>query len=106
MASGYVQAQPLRLPLSGNSMLSAHCSSLGALDAAPKANGQALALLAAYRAHGPLTDQEAADRLGLQRCAVNARRAALIGLGLVDAQPKGTRTNARTGIRNATWGLV
>lgn len=52
------------------------------------------------------TDQEAADRLGLQRCAVNARRSGLIRLGLVDAQPKGTRKNPTTGITNSTWGLA
>ena len=83
-----------------------HCSSMGALDAAERSGRQALALLAAYRQHGPLTDQEAADRLGIERSSINARRAGLIRLSLVDASPKGIRKNTATGISNATWGLT
>lgn len=63
-------------------------------------------LFVLYRSRGPLADQEAADTLRIQRCAVNARRASLIKLGLVDPEPKGTRKNPRTGVRNASWGLV
>ena len=83
-----------------------HCSSMGALDAAEHSGRQALALLALYRAQGPQTDQEAADALGIERTSVNARRAGLIRLRLVDASPKGIRKNASTGISNATWGLT
>lgn len=103
--AGYIDAHPVRLPLSGNSMLAAHCSSLGALAAAGKANGQALQLLTLYRERGALTDQDAADLLGVQRSTVNARRNDLIRLGHVDETPKGTKRNAVTGIRNSLWGL-
>ncbi len=88
------------------SPLARHCSSMGAADAAHRADRQSLALLALYRQHGALTDAEAADLLGIQRSSINARRNTLIALQLVDGQPKGTRKNATTGISNALWGLV
>lgn len=106
MATGHIDATPLSLPFNGESVIARHCSAQGAQQAAETANSQALALLALYHSRGPLTDQEAADTLRIQRCAVNARRASLIKLGLVDPEPKGTRKNPRTGVRNATWGLV
>lgn len=83
-----------------------HCSSMGALDAAERSGRQALALLALYRAQGPKTDAEAADALGIERTSVNARRAGLIRLRLVDAAPKGIRKNAATGISNSLWGVA
>lgn len=87
------------------SPLARHCSALGAQDAAKVSDRQSLALLSLYQTRGPLTDQEAADALGLQRNSINARRNSLIKLKLVDERPKGTRKNEVTGISNATWGL-
>ena len=92
------------LPWQGSAPLAAHCSFLGAQDAAERAQTQSAALLAAYRTHGPLTDAEAAHLLRLDRSSVNARRSQLIAEGQVQAA--GSRINRDTGIRNTTWGLV
>lgn len=104
MTSGYVTAEPLRLPFEGGSDIPAHCSHAGAKAAAERAGRQALALLAAYREHGPLTDAEAAYWLNVERTTINARRAELMRLGLVKVD--GVRKNPKSNISNATWGLV
>lgn len=102
---GTVDATPLRLPFQGATPLAAHCSAEGARHAAHTATGQAARLLELYRTHGPLTDAEASDLLGIQRCAVNARRWWLIAHHEIDPQPKGSKKNPLTGVRNTTWGI-
>jgi len=97
---------PLSVPFQGSSPVSADCSRAGAVHAAETAGTQALQLLALYRQHGPLTDAEAAHLMGVDRCAINARRASLIKMELVDRKPKGTKRNAVTGVMNSMWGVA
>lgn len=61
-------------------------------------------MVAAYAADGPQTDAELAQRLGVERSTVNARRAELVKAGRVVAV--GTRKNATTGVNNTTWSVV
>lgn len=103
MPAGHVAASPLSLPFQGSEPLSRHCSYQGARHAAERAGRQALALLALYRLHGPLTDAQAASLLHVERTTVNARRNELKRLGLVRAID--TAKNPDTGVRNTTWGL-
>lgn len=97
--TGYVNGA---LPFSGSTPLAAHCSWLGAEDAKARSGKQTAALLGLYEQHGPLTDAEAARRLGVERTTVNARRNELVRRGLVVAVDT---VKAATGIRNTRWGL-
>jgi hypothetical protein len=78
-------------------------SKAGARSADPKVAGQCLDLLTLYR-QGPLTDQDAADALGIYRTSVIPRRRTLMQRGLVKAH--GVTTNRKTGVVNTTWGLA
>ena len=98
----YVEAEPLRLPFSGTTPISRHCSYEGAQTAAEHAGRLALKLFALYASHGPQTDAEAAMRLGVGRSSINSTRANLVRLGLVQAV--GTKKNPETGVNNTTWG--
>jgi predicted HTH transcriptional regulator len=103
MKAGYVSAEALRLPFGGDAPIARHCSYQGAKKAEERCARQALALLAVYREHGPLTDAEAAYRLGVERTTINARRNELVAQGHVSA--RGTRKNDKTNINNTVWGL-
>lgn len=102
--SGHIDAEPLTLPFSGACVLSRHCSHQGAKSAAERCGRQALAILALYKARGPLTDAEVAQLLNIERTSVNARRNALVKLGLVQACD--TVKNTATGISNTRWQLA
>lgn len=78
-----------------------HCSSMGALKIAPAAAWKRDQLAALYQAHGPLTDQEAADLLRWPRSSVIPRRTELMVEGRV--QRVGTKRNPATGISNTTY---
>jgi len=104
MNHGSLDAEPLSLPFQGSTPMSLHCSAEGAKSAAERCGRQALALLALYRARGPLTDADAADAMGIERTSINARRNALVRLGLVEAYD--TIKNARSGISNVRWQLA
>lgn len=94
----------LLLPFSGVTPISRHCSYQGAVSAQERVGRQALAMLAAYRAHGALTDAEMAITVGIERSSVNARRSLLVKLGLVEAG--GVKRNDITGISNTLWQLA
>ena len=85
--------------------VSRHCSSMGAVSASERVGRQCLRLLSLYRASGPMTDQEAADALQLDRTTINARRSELIKQGHVKRYEE-VRKNAKTHISNTTWGVV
>jgi predicted ArsR family transcriptional regulator len=102
-STGHLAATPIGLPFHGVEPIARHCSHQGAVDASERAGRQALALLALYRQHGPLTDREAARRLDVERTTINARRNELVKLGLVTSH--GSK-RADTGIRNTLWGLT
>jgi len=102
--SGHIDAEPLSLPFSGATVLSRHCSAQGAISAKERCGRQALALLALYRARGPLSDAQAAEAMGIERTSVNARRNSLVKLGLVVAVD--AVKNPQTGINNTRWGLA
>lgn len=91
-------------PHQGSNRLSRHTSWCGAQSANERVGKQALAMLALYRTVGPLTDAEMATALGIERSSVNARRALLVRLGLVEAA--GIKKNAQTGIGNTVWQLA
>jgi predicted ArsR family transcriptional regulator len=103
-STGSLDAEPLSLPFQGSTLLSRHCSAEGAKSAAERCGRQAVALLALYRSHGPLTDAQAADAMGIERTSINARRNALVKLGLVEAYD--TVKNDRSGISNTRWQLA
>lgn len=81
-----------------------HCSVMGAEKIAPSIPGLQERVLSAYRLMGPMTDVELADFLGLDKNTVIPRRHELMEAGHV--QKIGHRRNERTGVSNATWGLV
>ena len=64
----------------------------------------------AERSHGNtdasrgLTDAEVKDLMGVERSTVNARRAELMKLGLVEA--KNIRPNLKSHVFNTVWGLT
>lgn len=92
------------LPFSGDTPPSRHTSHAGAEDAKPRAENQTIRYLAILKAHGPLTDREAAKLLGIERTSVNARRAPLVKAGIVG--PKGFRRGPGRQIKNVVWGLL
>jgi hypothetical protein len=89
---------------SSESPVAAHCSHQGAIHAERRAGPQVLLLLAAYATYGPMTDAEAAKRLGLERSTINARRVPLRDRGIVVAVD--TVKNPVTQVRNTRWGLA
>ena len=60
--------------------------------------------LALLESAGPLTDWDAAARLGLLRSTINARRNELVKRGLVGAVDK--VRNHVTGVTNTRWGVI
>ena len=101
--SGYVNADPLRLPFSGVTPVSRHTSHAGAEDAKDRAGRQALQLLALYRQFGPLTDRQASDLMQVERTTICARRNELVRLRLVKAFDT---VIGDCGVRNVRWDLV
>lgn len=89
------------LPYGGTSPHAAHASRAGAEDAAPRALSQTVRYLAALRTYGGLTDAEAAQRLGLERSSINARRAPLVRAGIV--RSNGFRPGPTGKIKNVVW---
>ena len=86
------------------SPIAKHCSSMGALVVQPGRENLWRRMLAKYRI-APRTDAEMAEWLGVQRSTINARRAELIAMGLVEDM-KRTRKNPVTGVSNTLWGLT
>jgi hypothetical protein len=86
------------------SPMAAQCSFLGAQDAARRASTQTLTYLELLAKVGPLTDAEAAKRMGVERTSINARRKPLCDRGVVVA--KGRKRNRKSGIPNTLWGLA
>lgn len=93
-------------PVNGSSVQSRETSRQGARKIAPKVYDLHERMLWQFRLKGALTDAEMAELLDVERTTVNARRSELIRLGLVDLAPKGTRKNPKSGLKNATWGLL
>lgn len=98
----YVETDDLRLPFSGVTPTSRHTSAQGAIAATERIGRQALALLTAYRTHGPLTDAEAADVLGVERTTICARRNELVKRRLVEPVDV---VKGRRGVNNVRWAL-
>src|SRR3954462_1391144 len=97
---GYIQSA---IPFGGSSPQSAHASRAGAEDAAPRALNQTVRYLALLKAHGGLTDAEAAKLLNIERSSVNARRKPLEKVGIVVSA--GFRPGP-TNIPNVVWTLA
>jgi len=91
------------LPFQGSTPQSAHASRSGAEDAAPRALSQTVRYLALLKAHGGLTDAEAARLMGIERTSINARRGPLLDAGVVVAG--GFRPGA-TGTKNTVWRIA
>lgn len=89
------------LPFQGSVPQSAHASRAGAEDAAPRALSQTVRYLALLKAHGGLTDAEAAKLLDLERTSINARRRPLVKAGLVIAD--GFRPGPTGKVKNVIW---
>lgn len=88
----------------GGSLLSRHCSSMGAVAASEVAGRQMLTVLLAYKTHGPLTDIDVASLTGVQKSSVIPRRRALMKAGLVvEVQ---IRVNPVTGRPNMTYAVA
>lgn len=85
------------------SPLARHASWLGAISGQERVGRQCLALLQLYRDEGPLTDREAAKRLGVERTTINARRGELVKRGWVVAVDL---VETETGVKNTRWGLA
>jgi hypothetical protein len=102
--SGHVETDSLALPFQGETTLARHCSHQGAEHAKHDAGNQCARMRALYLLRGPMTDQEMADALGIQRSTVNARRWDLIKRGHVQAVD--TVKNHKTGVRNTRYGLI
>ncbi len=89
---------------SGSTPQAAHASRAGAEDAAPRAMSQVVRYLALLKASPRgLTDAEAAQRLGIERTSVNARRAVLVKAGLVYSDGFRKRTTNGRNNRNTVW---
>lgn len=86
------------------SLRTQHASAMGALKADERMGRQMVLLLTAYRQHGPLTDAEMAERIGIQRSTVIPRRRELMARGLV--VEVGHRKNPQSGVTNTTFGLA
>lgn len=98
----WIEGHP-SLPFGGSTPLARHHSYQGAKSAQPRAGSQAFRLLRLYTDHGPHTDHEAKDALGLPLATICARRADLIRKGFVTAvgsQPGPFQSP------NTLWGLV
>ena len=93
------------LPFSGSVPLSTHTSYLGAASASARALPQLVTYLALLWHAYPdgLTDAESAERMGVERSSINARRAPAVQAGLVE--PYGTRQRAATETANCVWRL-
>src|SRR5678816_3276416 len=99
----YTASEALSLPFSGSVTLSRHSSYQGAVSASERVGRQCLALISAYKDHGPLTDAQAAQVLGVERTTINARRAELRKRGLVQAIDT---IKGEHGVSNTRWGLA
>lgn len=75
------------LPFSGAIDVSRHASYKGAEAAKDRALPQLVLYLALLHGRWPdgFTDAEAADRLGIERSSINARRAPLVRAGIVES---------------------
>lgn len=94
------------LPFSGSSPLSRHTSYQGAEDAKARALPQLVVYLALLKSVYPdgMTDAEAAERMGVERTSINARRKPLHQAGLVESY--GTRERVSSGNPNTVWRLA
>ena len=93
------------LPFSGSCPLSTHTSYLGATSASARALPQLVTYLQLLWHAYPdgLTDAESAERMGVERSSINARRAPAVQAGLVEAY--GARMRASTDTSNTVWRL-
>jgi len=93
------------LPFSGATPLSLHNSAKGAEDAKVRALPQLVTYLTLLWHAYPdgYTDAESAERMGVERTSVNARRAPCVAAGLVE--PYGSRTRPSTDTSNTVWRL-
>lgn len=92
------------LPFNGTTTQSRHASYLGAKAAEPRAGSQSERYLNLLRSTGGLTDAEAAERMGIERTSINARRAYFVKKGVV--VPDGYRENVESGVKNTVWRLA
>ena len=87
--------------ISGRSPEARHNSYLGAKSAQKRVSRQHREYLSLLAERGPLTDQQAADLMGVERTTINARRNEL-----GQRVEKVGRTMGRHGTPNTRWGLT
>lgn len=88
------------LPFSGRSPIAKHASRSGAVAAAGTLSTKKLKYLDLLATQGPHTDQDAAERLHMQLCAINSTRNALVDEGVVEA---GDLVKTAWGTWRTTW---
>lgn len=95
------------LPFSGALPQSRHASLQGAESAEKRAPSQVLRYLALLVSRYPdgLTDQEAADLMGLERSTINARRGQCRADGLSLIEPCGSRPG-QYDVDNVIWRIA
>jgi len=96
-----IRQQAILPYVSGRSPEARQCSYLGAVDAQGRAARQRDAYVALLGERGPLTDQEAADLMGVERSSINARRNELGELVTNAGRKMGQR-----GSPNTLWRLT